>query len=180
MRPILPILFVILLSNLSYGQEEEKIRGFFYKISMASTLAINEDYTIQTDDDESLIKLNGFFINNTFGLQVDERVSIGLNAEIDFYERQRLKFAPLFLSTRYNLIVDDANYFVRGGIGRLIKLGHDYEHGSLYKLGLGMQFFDKDFRNSFLIGLDFSRKRFGFKEEEKLSSVSIFIEYRLF
>lgn len=92
---------------------------------------------------ESLIKLNGLYINNTFGLQVDERVSIGINAEIDFYARQRLKFSPIFLSTRYNLIINDANYFVRGGIGRLIKLGKDYEKGTFYKLGLGIQFFDE-------------------------------------
>jgi len=180
MKQICLLVSVFFLSNISYGQEEEKTRGFFYKISMAGTLTMNENYTIQTDDDERLVKLNGFFINNTFGLQVDERVSIGLNAEIDFYERQQLKFTPIYISARYNLIVDDLNYFVRGGIGRLIKLGKHYENGTLYKLGLGLQLFDKNFRNSLLIGVDFSRKRFGFKEQEKLSSMAIFIEYQIF
>jgi len=180
MRHLYVVLAVLILSNATYGQEEEKTRGLFYKISIAGTLAINEDYTVQTDDDETLVKLNGFFINNTFGLQVDERVSIGLNAGLDFYERQRLKFAPIYLSTHYNFIVDDSNYFVRGGIGRLVKLGKDYENGTFYKLGLGIQIFDKNFRNSGLVGLDFTRKRFGYREEEKLSSVSIFLEYRFF
>lgn len=180
MRKVYLLLNVLLLSQLTYGQEEEKTRGFYYKISMSGTLAINENYTVQTDDDESLVKLNGFFINNTIGLQVDERVSIGLNGEIDIHDRQRLKFAPIFISSHYNLIVDDANYFIRGGIGRLVKLGKDYENGTFYKLGLGIQIFDKNFRNSFLIGADFSRKRFGFKEQEKLSSMAIFLEYRIF
>ncbi|PCH72505.1 MAG: hypothetical protein COB98_11765 [Flavobacteriaceae bacterium] len=180
MKSISILLVVILLSNTSYGQEEEKIRGFFYKISAAGTLAVNEHYTIQTDDDESLIKLNGLFISNTFGLQINERVSIGLNAGMDFYESQDLRFAPLFMSTHYSYIVDDANYFIRAGIGRLLKLGKNFEDGSLYKLGTGIQFFDKNFRKSILVGLDFSRKRFGYREQEKLSSLSLFIEYRLF
>ncbi|MBL4745201.1 MAG: hypothetical protein JKY08_02415 [Flavobacteriaceae bacterium] len=174
------LLITLLLSYNSFSQEQEKTRGLFYKISIAGTLTINEHYTIQTDDDENLLKLNGFFLNNTFGLQLDERVSIGLNAAIVFHQRQQLRFAPLFLSTHYNVIVDDANYFVRGGIGRLIKLGEKFEKGSLYKIGVGIQFFDENFKNSVLVGLDFSRKRFGYREENKLSSIAIFLEYRLF
>ena len=50
----------------------------------------------------------------------------------------------------------------------------------MYKFGVGFQTFDDNFRNSFLIGLDFTRKRFGYKTLEGVSSVSIFLEFMLF
>ena len=59
-------------------------------------------------------------------------------------------------------------------------MGENFEKGTLYRVGTGIQLFDDDFNNSFLIGLDFSRKRFGFRQTEKLSSVSIFLEYIVF
>ncbi len=74
----------------------------------------------------------------------------------------------------------DDKVFVRGGYGKMIDLGKNFESGTLYKLGIGYQAFDDNFKNSWLIGLDFSRKRFGFRQTEKLSSVSIFLEFMLF
>jgi hypothetical protein len=50
----------------------------------------------------------------------------------------------------------------------------------MYKFGIGYRGFDENFRNSWLIGLDFNRKRFGYRQEEKLSGVSIFLEFMLF
>jgi hypothetical protein len=70
--------------------------------------------------------------------------------------------------------------FIRGGYGTLLGLGKSFEKGNMYKFGVGLQTFDSNFRNSFLIGLDFTRKRFGYKTLEGLSSVSIFLEFMFF
>jgi len=56
----------------------------------------------------------------------------------------------------------------------------DFEKGNMYKIGLGIRGYDDGYLNSFLIGVDFSRKRFGYKTLEGLSSVSIFLEFMFF
>lgn len=176
--------FILLLFPIYFfGQtkvREEKSKGLFYKISLAGTLAVNENYTLTTDDDEMLFNLNGIFINNSVGYQFNDRMSTGLNVEYDYYSRQVLNFLPVFVDVRYNFIADSENVFVRAGYGKLFQIADSFEKGSTYKIGLGYQLFDKNYRNSFLFGLDYSRKRFGDASEYKLSSVSLFIEFMLF
>lgn len=173
---------VLFLSFSTFSQiETEKTNGFFYKISLATTLTINEDYSAFDDDDDgTLIEPSALFVNNTIGYQFDKRSVIGLNFEYDWHSEQGLHFAPAYLSFQYNVIANDDNVFIRGGYGTLLGLGSSFEKGNMYKFGVGSQIFDKNYRNSFLIGLDFTRKRFGYKTLEGLSSVSIFIEFMLF
>jgi hypothetical protein len=86
----------------------------------------------------------------------------------------------LHLSFQYNLFDFDDELFIRGGYGALLDIGKSFEEGTLYKLGTGVRIYDDNFKNSWLIGFDFSRKRFGYKQTEKLSSVSLFLEYMVF
>ncbi|NMH87004.1 hypothetical protein [Flavivirga algicola] len=177
------LLFSLLFSffHVCHSQmREEKTHGFFYKVSLAPTLTINENYTINNDDDETLLNPSAFFLNNTVGYQFDKRTSLGLNLEYDYHSQQGLHFLPAYLTLQHNVIADDDNIFLRAGYGTLLGLSRDFEKGNLYKVGLGVQIFDDDYRNSFLIGIDFTRKRFGYKTLEGLSSVSIFLEFMLF
>jgi hypothetical protein len=48
--------------------------------------------------------------------------------------------------------------------------------GTLYKIGLGGEYFLENSNKSILFGIDFMRKRFGYRQENKLSSVSLFLE----
>ncbi|WP_262732286.1 MULTISPECIES: hypothetical protein [Gaetbulibacter] len=173
-------LYFALFTSLLFSQDTIKTRGLFYKVSAAVTLTTNDDYSIGNDDGETFINPNAIFINNTLGYQFDERSSIGLNIEYDRYFKQELNFFPVHLSFRYNVFDFDDKVFVRGGYGKMIDLGKNFESGTLYKLGIGYQAFDDNFKNSWLIGLDFNRKRFGFRQTEKLSSVSFFLEFMLF
>ncbi|MGZ0015367.1 hypothetical protein [Yeosuana sp. AK3] len=175
------ICFLICIPYFSFSQNElEKTSGIFYKLSLATTLTINKDYTLGNDEGETFINPSALFVNNTVGYQFDQRSLIGLNFEYDWHSQQGLHFAPAYISFQYNVIADDDNMFIRGGYGTLLSLGKSFEKGNMYKFGLGLQTFDDDFRNSFLIGLDFTRKRFGYKTLEGISSVSIFIEFMLF
>lgn len=175
-------LICLIISLQLYSQKDVQIdSGFYYKIALSTTLTINEDYTITEDDGSGpLIMPSAFFINNTFGYKFDESTVIGLNAEYNWHSESGLHFFPTYLSFRYNVIVDDDNVFVRSGYGRLLNLGKSFESGTMYKVGAGFEIFNEDYTNSFLIGLDFSRKRFGYKQLDKLSSVSIFFEFMLF
>lgn len=162
------------------AQDIEKTNGIFYKISLAATVTNNEDFTFGNDNGETFLRPNGLFINNTFGYQLDERTSVGFNVEYNHYLDQNLNFLPVFFDLTYNILDFDDVVFVRVGYGKLVDLGNDFEDGNTYKIGLGYRIFDDDFRNSWLIGFDFSRKRFGFRQAEKLSSFSIFLEFMVF
>ncbi|MBA6151616.1 hypothetical protein [Gelidibacter maritimus] len=163
-----------------FAQEDIKTNGLYYKISVATTLTTNEEYTLFNDQDESFIVFNAVFINNSIGYQFDNRTSMDLNVEYDHHSRKSLNFLPVFLGFNYNILDFDDVLFVRGGYGKLINIGKNFENGTMYKVGIGLRIFDENFKNSGLIGLDFNRKRFGYKQKDKLSSVSIFLEFMVF
>ena len=183
MKPtVFLILCLFFTSHYIYSQTyPQKTRGVFYKFSLATTLAINEDYVAFDDSDETLINPSALFVNNTIGYQFDKRTLLGLNFEYDWHSQQGLHFFPAYLNFQYSLNknIENSAFFVRFGYGTLLGISNDFEKGNIYKFGLGGQFFSKN-GNSFLIGLDFSRKRFGYKTLEGLSSVSIFIEFMVF
>ena len=166
-------LFVMAVS----AQETTEKFGLFYKLGVATTLTINEDYVAgDKEDNEAFFRFNAFFINNTIGYKFDPKSSIGINLEYDWHSESGLQFLPLHLSFRYNVIQNDENIFLRSSYGRLLGIGNTFETGSLYKVGLGAEVFDKEFKNSGLIGIEFTQKSFGFREEEKLISISFFLE----
>jgi hypothetical protein len=173
-------LILLFFFTILHAQDDQKTSGLFYKASLSATLTNNEDYTIGNDNDESFINLNGIFFNNTLGYQFDIRSSIGLNIEYGHYLDQSLNFLPVYLDFTYNIFDFDDQVFIRGGYGKLIDLGKAFENGNMYKAGIGYRAYDDDFKNSWLIGFDFSRKRFGFRQEEKLSSFAVFLEFMLF
>ena len=174
----------------SEQKEELKISGPFYKISLATTLTINEDWTIEPDDGEPFLEPSALFVNNTVGYQFDKRSLISLNFEYDWHSEQGLHFFPAYLGFQYNIlhyddVMDDgaispSNVFIRGGYGTFLSLGKSFEKGNMYKFGLGYQHQVDDSNNSILFGLDFTRKRFGYRTLEGLSSVSIFLEFMVF
>ena len=165
-----------------------KTHGIFYKISLATTLAINDDYGEFGHEDETFFVPSALFVNNTFGYQFDRRALIGLNFEYDYHSKQGLHFFPAYLNFQYNIIhYEDvingsifSNVFIRGGYGTFLSLGKSFEKGNMYKLGLGYQEGIDENNNFILFGLDFTRKRFGYRTLEGLSSISIFLEFMVF
>ena len=179
MRNVLYILVCLSVFNIS-AQDDIKSKGFFYKASLGTTFTINEDYQLFDEYDDAFIIPAAFLITNSVGYQFDHKSSLGLNIEYDWHQQQQIQFLPIHLSFRYNIIADDDNIFLRGSYGRLVGVNSNFEKGTLYKLGIGTQIFDENIKNSWLIGLDFNRKRFGEFQTEKLSSVSLFLEFMVF
>jgi hypothetical protein len=182
MKQIYPLIFFLFfcIQSIFSQIESENVNGMFYKISLATTLTINEEYQAFDDSDETLINPSALYINNTFGYQFDMRTSVGLNLGYNWHSQQGLHFAPAYLSLRHNFVVDDSNIFARAGYGTLLGVSKDFQKGNMYKLGLGVQMYGDDYNKSVLLGVDFTRKRFGYRALEGLSSISIFLEFMLF
>jgi hypothetical protein len=181
LRPFiyLTIISIVIQAQL-YSQETEKISGIFYKASLATTISVNENYEIFDEDSGTFFVPNSIFVNNTIGYQFDTRSMLGLNIEYNYHGNNRLNFLPIHLSFQYNVLQFEDNLFLRGSYGRLVGISKDFETGTFYRVGAGYQVFDANFKNSWHFGIDFTRKRFGFRQTEKLSSVSIFLEFMLF
>lgn len=159
--------------------KHEKSHGIFYKISLATSLTINEDYVaFDKEDSSTFLEPSALFVNNTVGYKLDPRTMVGLNFEYNWHSKQGLHFFPTYLNLQHNVLLDDSSLFVRGGYGTLLNMGKSFEKGNMYKLGLGMEWVD--INNAILLGLDFTRKRFGYKAQEGLSTVSIFLEFMVF
>lgn len=183
MKQIVTNLCLFLLSfNFVYAQQqEEKTSGIFYKFSLATTLSINEDYVAFDDDDSStLIEPSALFVNNTLGFQFDNRTLIGLNLEYDWHSKQGLHFFPAYLGLQHKIFGNDANGFVRVGYGTLLAMGKSFEKGNMYKMGIGYHSKPDAHNNSVMVGFDFTRKRFGNRNLEGISSVSLFLEFMFF
>ena len=174
------VVFIFAMPCKLYTQETEKTAGMFYKASLATTISVNENYEIFDEDSGTFFVPNSIFVNNTIGYQFDTRSMLGLNVEFNYHANNKLNFLPIHLSFQYNVLKFDDNFFLRGSYGRLVGISEDFETGTFYRVGAGYQLFDANFKNSWHFGLDFTRKRFGFRQTEKLSSVSIFLEFMLF
>jgi len=180
-KNILFWLFLSLSLTLFSQQHKEKTHGLFYKASLSTTLKINETNSVFENDDEPFFNFSALFVSNALGYQLDKRTSIAANLEYHWHSQQGLHFLPSYVSLRHNVITDDYdNFFIRGGYGTLLGISQDFQKGNLYKLGLGIQFLNADNDNSFLLGLDFTRKRFDYRTLDGLSSISIFLEFMLF
>ena len=174
------LFFTFFIYTYTTAQSDSESSGIFYKIGLASTLSINEDYTIGEQDNGTLIEPSAYFISNTLGYRFDNKASVGLNLEFNWHSESGLLFAPIYLNFRYNFIEDDDNVFMRYSYGKLAALNSRFQKGELYKIGLGVELFDDEMEDSVLFGLEFNRKSFGFRNTEKLSSVSIFLEFTFF
>lgn len=172
------LLVICCLSTIS--AQDTSVPGLFYKISLATTFTNNEDYTFNSDDDSGPFLIpNAFILNNTFGYKLDNRSFVGMNIGYNHHFEYSLNFVPAYLSFQYNIFDFEDAFFLRAGYGKLLKFGKIFEKGSLYTVGLGFQIYDQNYKNSFHLGVDFSRKRFGIKQKDKLSSVSLFLEYMI-
>ena len=197
---------LLFLSFSVFSQNDSlKTQGIFYKFSVATTLKDNEHWAVELSEDQAdaifedenelafivaLLDLETFIINNTVGYQFDERTSLTLNFDYEWYSRIGLHFFPAYLGLQYNILhfencwedgkIYQSNLFLQGGYGTLLSLGKSFEKGNFIKLGIGYQAEVDDSNNSIIIGFDFTRRRFGYETLEGMSSLSIFLGFILF
>ena len=124
---------------------------------------------------KTFLRLSAFFFETSIGYQFGQRAALGVNLGYHYHSEQGLHFIPAYLNARVNFSDKENRFFIRGGFGKLIGIGSDFESGNYSKIGLGFQY-----DNIGLIGLDFNHKAIGFRDLEGLGSISIFIEYILF
>lgn len=179
---LLPLLILQFCSQIN-AQDSKNYNRFFYKIGVATTLKVNEDFGSKEDydDDEPFLVPGAFFISNSLGFRFDRKLALEANLEFDWHSESGLLFAPAYLSIRHKMKADDA-LFLRVSYGSLLKIGKSFEKGSIFKAGIG-QWVENNSPNTdraILLGLEFTRKTFGWRENDSLLCFSIFVEFSFF
>lgn len=173
-------LFYLLLFYKTISFSQEKLGRPFFTGSLNFTLGINENYTINTDDDEPLIVPSALLLRAGFGYEFKKRIALSFNTGFDYHWNYAVSAFPAFGSLRINIIEDDDDtLFTEVSYGKMWRPSNRYPDGSYYGFGIGVQAAGEERWNT-IFRLDFHRKAiFGFKKN-RLDSVSLGIGFSFF
>lgn len=159
---------------------QEKLGRPFFTGSFNFTLGINEDYTTNTDDDESLLEPAALFLRTGFGYEFKRRVAISFNAGFDYHWNYATSAFPTYTTLKYNITErEDDAFFVEMSYGKMWRPSNNYPDGNYYGFGIGSQFAGAK-RWSTIIRIDYHRKGIIGFENNRLDSVSFGIGFSFF
>ncbi|MDG2193699.1 MAG: hypothetical protein P8K77_02365 [Polaribacter sp.] len=179
MKKTLLLLCFFIAIQQSYSQE--RIRKPFFTGNFNFTFALNENYVLfDPDDGESMLDFSAIFLRTGFGFQFDEKWEASINFGLDFHTRLEMQAIPSYLNVQYNLFSDgDTSFFINSSYGSLWKPSSNFEKGTYYAVGIGLQK-NRNEGSDFVLRLDVHRKKItGFKNGN-LDSISLGIGFRLF
>ncbi len=181
MRKLYLLTFLTVTSNYCiYSQKNtnDHTNNLFYKVGIAATISSGENYHSEFDIPDERSGAPAFFIHNAIGVQFNRLTLIGLNLEYNKYPKQG-GFLPLYISLQRNIIRNTNDIYLRGGYGTLLDVGRDFRNGRLFKAGVGCQIYYNKGKNSFLAGIDYTKKTLSEDIMKSLSGVAIYFEFIL-
>ncbi|MDP3313644.1 hypothetical protein [Lutibacter sp.] len=128
---------VLLLSFYGFSQKRA-----MYNFNVNWTLAYNDNFNIASalnnEEDNTFFVAGAFFFRNGVDVEINNFMTIGANIGLDWHPNINLLAIPYYLDTKVAIShVDDDKFYVEVGIGKLLKLGSNFENGDYYKIGLG-------------------------------------------
>lgn len=159
---------------------QEKLGRPFFTSSFNFTLGINENYTINNDEGQTLIEPAAFLIRTGFGYEFKRRVAISFNAGFDYHWNYAVSAFPVYGTLKYNISEFEGDtFFVETSYGKMWRPSKNYPDGNYFGLGVGVQVAGEKRWNT-IIRIDFHRKGiYGFKNN-RLDSVSFGIGFSFF
>lgn len=159
---------------------QEKLGRPFFTGDTNLTFAINEHYTLNTNDDESLLIPNALFFRVGFGYEFRKRIAVSVNGGFDYHWNYAVNAFPTYFSLKFNIKEDeDDTFFTEISYGKMWRPSEKYPDGNYYRFGLGTQVAGYARWNT-IVRLDFHRKGIiGFKNN-RLDSVSLGIGFSFF
>lgn len=173
------LLSIILFSSITILSQEKLGRPFITG-SLNFTLGINEDYTLDNEDDETLLEPAAIFLRLGFGYEFKRKVAISFNAGYDYHWNYATSAFPTYGTLKYNITeFDDDALFVEVGYGKMWRPSNKYPDGNYYGFGIGVQAAGEKRWNT-IVRLDFHRKGIIGFENNRLDSVSLGIGFSFF
>lgn len=174
------LLLALFLFTSFLAVSQEGIRKPFFTGSLSTTFAINPNYTINNDDEETLLEPASILLRVGFGYQLDRHWLVSFNTGYDHHLRFGINAIPTFGKLTYNIIEDaDDTFFVSTSYGKMWRPAASFENGDYYGLGIGWQIAGEGRWNA-IVKIDFHRKKIANFKKGNLDSVSIGIGFSLF
>lgn len=174
---------VVVLIVLFYALQtssQEKIGKPFFNGSVNITIGINEHYTLDPDDGETLLVPSALFLRTGFGYEFRNRVAISFNVGYDYHWNYAVSAFPTYGTLRYNITEREGDtFFTEISYGKMWRPTNNYPDGNYYKIGFGVQVKGTERWNT-IVRLDYHRKGLvGFKNN-RLDSFSLGIGFSFF
>lgn len=174
------ILFIAFVSIIQIVQSQERLGRPFFTGSTNLTFAVNEHYTLNSDDDESFLIPTAIFFRLGFGYEFKKRVALSVNGGFDYHWNYAVSAFPTYFSLKFNITEDeDDTFFTEVSYGKMWRPSANYPDGNYYRFGIGTQIAGEKRWNS-IIRLDFHRKGIVGFENNRLDSVSLGIGFSFF
>lgn len=159
---------------------QEKLGRPFFTGSSSLTFGINEHYTLDPDDGETLIIPTAIFFRFGFGYEIKRRIAISFNAGFDYHWNYATSAIPTYSSLKYNISEDeDDAFFAEISYGKMWRPSANYPNGNYFGFGIGGQIAGEQRWNT-IVRLDFHRKGIIGFENNRLDSVSLGIGFSFF
>lgn len=157
--------------QLSFSQETYK-RPFF-TTSLATTLTINENYTLDPDDGEPFLIPNSIILRMGVGYQLHRRILLSVHTGFDHHWGYDITAIPGYGTLRYNITENDgAAFFVETSYGKLWRPTKRFSDGNYSGIGIGFELESTSNRSS-SFRLKYHRKSILNFENNRLDSFSI-------
>ena len=151
------------------------INGMFH-----TTWAINENYTLDPDDDEPLLIPNSIFGRLGFGYQLGRRWAASFNAGYDYHLQYFIHAIPTYGTLRYNISEDAGDtFFMEYSRGKLWRPSWKFEDGDYSAFGIGWRVMGTH-KTHVLLKVTYHSKRIQNFENNRLSSLSFGVGFSIF
>ena len=179
MKRLLITIFSLFLFQIHKAQEK-KIRPFFSG-TFKLTFAVNEDFTIDPDDDQPFLIPTATFFRFGVGYQLGNKFSLSLHGGYDYHFPYAINAFPTYVTGRYNVWGDfEESFFAQFSRGKMWRPSSRFSDGDYYNFGVGWQL-EADSRWKPIIRLTYHRKKIRrFEDNGRLESISLGIGFIFF
>lgn len=179
MKQFLLSLFLLFILQNSFSQDKKNKP--FFEGTVMPTFAINENWTLDPDDDETFLVVTGAFFRLGVGYQFGNRLLLSLNAGYDHHFPYAINAFPTYVKLRYNLWTDfDQSWFFQFSRGKMWRPSARFSDGDYYNIGMGYEL-ESSSRWKPIVTFAYHRKKInGFETTNNLESISLGFGFRFF
>lgn len=173
-------IFILLLSFSFLHSQEDKESFPFFSGLFHTTFAINQDYTLDANDDQPFLIPNAALFRFEVGYYFNRRWAASFNFGYDYHFQYFINAIPTFGSIRYNITEEDRNtFFIEYSRGKMFRPSFRFEDGAYNALGLGWTITGK--RNSHtVLKVIYHKKQIQNFKNGRLESLSFGVGFAFF
>lgn len=175
------ILFILIHCNFQSSNAQEEYKRPFFTTSFATTLTINKNYELDSNDDgEPFLLPNSLLLRAGFGYQLHQKFIASVHTGFDYHWGYNIIAIPTYGTMRFNISESDGDaLFIESSYGKLWRMSKNFSNGNYYGIGIGFES-ENSSKNYSSIRLKYHRKSIlGFKNN-RLDSFSIGMGFTFF